>query len=201
MRVGLAVVLFLTVLYRNSGDALHRLAHRGRIEPTDDTEVHQASIMLKRTGLELATYERVGEVTIGSTDAGLLPYFSGVRHVDMAGLVTRFIAVHKDARVLADYFFEQHPDLIIVRTTNDGRLITYEHGVLGNYTLWSNNPGWNAYSEGGAVHAGPRFDLHFFFRRGSPHEPALRRILARVVDSDVIRVAASMGTQGDQSVH
>lgn len=194
LRLALGGLVFLVFFYQSPGEALERLAHRGRIEPSDDVSVHQTSSVLKQIGLRLAAYPAVRQVTVGSTDAGLLPYVSGVRHIDMAGLVTRFIAVHKDPVVLSNYFFSQHPDLIITRTTPDGNLITDEHGVLGDYTLWSRDHGWDAYTEVGAAHASPVYNLHFFLLRGSPHEAALRTLLTPVEDQDALPVQAALGS-------
>lgn len=196
VRLTVGTVLLVMVFYPNPGLALRRLAGQGGADVVTDREIHQASVVLKRIGTELATYPEIADVTIGGTDAGLLPYTSGARHVDMAGLVTRFIAVHKDVQVAADYFFDRKPDLIILRAAIGGDLINYEHGTLGDYPRWAHHPGWNSYHDVAGVHAGPRFDLYFFLRRDGRHEQALERIIReRLSDAGISELTTTMGTQ------
>ena len=193
IRLSLGVLLFLIVFYPNPGLALRRVAG-GMQGEVASREVHQASLMLRHVGTELAQYPLISQVTIGSTDAGLLPYISGARHVDMAGLTTRFIAEHKDVKVASDYFFAQKPDLVIVRARIGGQLVDYEHGVLGDYPKWAHNPGWNDYKLGGAVHNGPRHDLYFFLRKQSEHEQALEKIIQKVADPDIGPLQTRLGS-------
>jgi arabinofuranosyltransferase len=196
VRLALGLSLFVVVFYANPGQALRRVAGGPTNEQVTDREVHQASVVLRRVGTALATYGQISDVTIGSTDAGLLPYFSGARHVDMAGLATRFIAEHRDVTVAANYFFGQQPDLIIVRAKIGGALVDYEHGVLGDYPRWSHNPGWNAYASAGAVHNGPRHDLYFYLRRDSRHFPALEQLIHdSIADPGIAPLQAVLGAR------
>jgi arabinofuranosyltransferase len=189
------VLLFLLVFYANPGAALHRVTAGDSDDPVKGREIYQASVVLERVGLDLATLPGITDVTIGSTDAGLLPYFSGARHVDMAGLVTRFLASHKDVQECADYFFAQKPDLIIVRTRINGDLIAYEHGVLGDYPKWAHHAGWNAYTYEGGLMNGPRHNLHFFVRRDGMHVQALRRFVHdKIAEPDVTPPSVVLGT-------
>ncbi len=198
LRLAVVPLFFMVAVYRDPSAALRRLTGSAHEEAKQvaEREIHQASLVLLRMGEELAKYPKITEVTVGSTDAGLLPFLSRVRHVDMAGLNTRFIAEHKDPKVLADYFFSQHPDLVIVRARIGGALVTYEHGVLGDYTRWNTNPGWDAYDRHGGIHNGPRHDLHFYVRRDGPHAAALIRLISeRLTDADVGPILATMGTR------
>jgi len=196
VRLAVGIVLLVMVFYPNPGLALRRLAGEGGADAVMDREIHQASVVLKRIGTELATYPAIANVTIGGTDAGLLPYTSGARHVDMAGLTTRFIAEHKDVQVAADYFFAQKPDLIVLRAEIGGALINYEHGTLGDYPRWAHHPGWNDYQNVAGLHAGPRFDLYFFLRRDARHQQALERIIReRLSDPGISELRTTMGTQ------
>jgi hypothetical protein len=186
----------MIVFYPNPGAALRRIGGGARRDAVTQREIHQASVVLMRVGTELATYKDIADVTIGSTDAGILPYTSGARHVDMAGLTTRFIAEHKDVKVAADYFFSQKPDLIIVRAKIGGDLIDYEHGTLGNYPRWAGNAGWNSYEYIAGVHNGPRHDLYFFLRRDGRHEPALERLIREhLSDEGISPLTSVMGTK------
>ncbi|HVZ33626.1 MAG TPA: glycosyltransferase family 39 protein [Polyangiaceae bacterium] len=192
IRFGLGLLVYMLVFYGNPGEALRRAAH-WRQRETDDMQT--VSALLTHIGIELGKYPKVADVTLGNTDAGLIPYFSGARQLDMAGLVTRFIATHKDVNVSADYFFSQHPDLVIVRTEASGKLINYEHGVLGDYTRWAHHPAWNDYVEEGAANAGPRFALHFFIRQHGPHAADLEEIVRlRLAQEGVPKVDTVMGT-------
>ena len=195
VRLVVGAILFMIVFYPNPGGALRRVAGGARPDAVTDREIHRASTVLRRLGTELATYGEIASVTIGSTDAGLLPYTSGARHIDMAGLTTRFIAEHKDVQVAADYFFSQKPDLIILRAKIGGALIDYEHGTLGDYPRWAHHPGWNSYRFVAGAHAGPRFDLYFFLRRDGRHEPALERLIRqRLSDAGISELTTVMGT-------
>jgi arabinofuranosyltransferase len=196
VRLALGVLLFLVLAYPNPGMALRKVASGPQEERLAAREVHQASVVLERVGRDLATYERITEVTIGSTDAGLLPYFSGARHVDMAGLTTRAIAERKDVQAAADFFFAQRPDLVIVRARIGGGLVDYEHGVLGNYPRWAHHPGWDDYRSVAAVHNGPRHDLHFYIRVDAPHGPALERLLReKVAEPGIGPLEVTLGTK------
>jgi hypothetical protein len=195
VRVAMGVMLFMLVFFQYPSGALSRAAGRGGADgPAEARGINQVSHVLKRIGTELGTYPRIREVTIGSTDAGLVPFFSGARHVDMAGLNTRFIAVHRDVTVAADYFFAQRPDVIIVRAKVGGVLIDYEHGVLGNYPRWAHHAGWDDYTCEGAIHTGPDYDLYFFLRRGDPYREGLQTIVRRLSDPDISPLQTSMGT-------
>jgi hypothetical protein len=194
VRLSLVPVLFTLVFFRDPSSAVRHAAGGFDASAVAEREVHQATSVLGRVGKQLAAYPRISDVTVGSTDAGLMFYESRAKHVDMAGLCTRFIAEHKDARVLADYFFEQKPDLVIVRARIGGLLVTYEHGVLGDYSRWNQHSGWDGYRYVGGVHNGPNHDLLFYLRRSSPHEAGLQTVLAQVQDADVKPMVEPFGT-------
>ncbi|RKX31988.1 MAG: hypothetical protein DRP22_02945 [Verrucomicrobia bacterium] len=50
-------------------------------------------------------------LTVASSDAGAVPYYSGWRHIDMVGLNNRFIAKHHSAT--AEYLERQNPQLLV----------------------------------------------------------------------------------------
>lgn len=194
LQVVVSPLVFSLVFFRDPSAAMRHALGGFDASVVAEREVHQATTVLARVGSQLAHYARIQDVTVGSTDAGIMFYNSGAKHVDMAGLCTRFIAEHKDAKVIADYFFAQEPDLVIVRDRIGGLLVTYEHGVLGDYSRWNHHPGWNEYDYVGGVHNGPNHDLLFYLRRRSPHRAELAEVLRPIQDADVKPMLEPFGT-------
>jgi arabinofuranosyltransferase len=151
--------------------------------------------VLGRIAHKLQAFDGIEKITIASQDAGLIPYFTRVRHIDTAGLNDRYIARERDPRKLSDYVFHQHPDLIIFRSRKDGTLLTYAHGPLGDQTKWSDNPGWDEYEYVGTVDQPEIHDLQFFVRRDSPVAFALARyIKTNVAEHVEDRSPVKLGT-------
>ena len=116
-------------------------------------------------GLALSKYEHIESTRIAFGDAGVIPYFSGALHLDVAGLNDKFIARERNLGKLTDYIFNQKPDLILHPANKDYSWIKYGHGSLGNIAEWNNDPRWDQYSYVGTIKTAENiYDIHFFLR-------------------------------------
>jgi hypothetical protein len=114
------------------------------------------------------------------------------------GLNDRVIARERDLGRLTAYFFGRKPAIIFQRARQDGTLITYGHGPLGNTALWAAHPGWDDYVYAGSIDdVDPsRHEMHLFLRKDAPDAAALLSFLrARVVDRVHERPPIALGTR------
>lgn len=195
-----AVLVFaLAVPPRETMAAILRAA-RGRVDFAAgvSTEGHPHGYHLQRKARTLAQYPGIGGVLIASVDAGVIAFDSGARHLDTVGLNDRVIARERDLARLTAYFFGQKPTIVFQRARQDGTLITYGHGPLGNTAQWAAHPGWNDYVYAGSIDdVDPsRHEMHLFLRKDAPDAPALLQFLrGRVVDRVHERPPIALGTR------
>ena len=132
-----------------------------------DRESRGHSWSMRQKSKLLGEFPGIESVTMASVDAGVLAYDSRVIHVDTVGLNDRFIARHEDIDELTGYLFGRKPDLILQRARIDGTLVTYGHGILGDTSAWSTNPGWDDYVYAGSItDVEPwRHEMHVYVRR------------------------------------
>ena len=138
---------------------------------------------LLEAGRALGAYPRMRDLTLASADPGVLPFASGVRHVDLSGSNDAVLAHERDVTDAARYVFGRRPDVFVQREHADGSLLTDGPGVLGDHARWAEHGGWDDYDYvGSVVDVKPwRDELNVFVRKGAPPDVAafLRR---QVVD-------------------
>jgi hypothetical protein len=54
------------------------------------------------------------EITIATPDAGILPYYSGLRHIDPVGLNTNEIAHSRSASEIIRFILHSKPEIIVI---------------------------------------------------------------------------------------
>jgi hypothetical protein len=115
--------------------------------------------------LKLTQYPHIRNVLIAFSDAGVIPYVTQAPFLDVVGLNDLTISREKDLRKLVDYFFMRKPVLVIHPANRNHTWISYDHGPLGNYTLWSADPRWDGYAYAGTVTTSGEYDMHLLLRK------------------------------------
>jgi|GEM_PF-1246338 len=125
-------------------------------------------------------------ITLASADAGILPYYSGLRHLDLVGLNTNEIAHARNASEVVRFVARSHPDMIFLqldpigtRLPNSVRLstardscrhmIVWGHGLIGPaFPMLVAQPEFGSYR---AIATVPQvvYDLDIFVDTLSPH--------------------------------
>ncbi len=146
------------------------------------------------TYLEVATMLRAipqhDSITLAWADAGELPYYSELRHIDPVGLNTNEIAHAKYVQQVIDFIVEKKPDLIILplipRTnTQDTCQSIFEegHGLIGSqYSLLAQSPEFRNYVPIALVPY--LYELEFFVDTRSPHYSDIARAFQERIATD-----------------
>ncbi|PJF32267.1 MAG: hypothetical protein CUN51_01165 [Candidatus Thermofonsia Clade 1 bacterium] len=90
----------------------------------------------RRMGMALARLPSASQITVAYNDAGILPFVSGVRHMDTVGLNENRIAREGKERGwlwIIGYVLGSRPDLIGFYTFPDGTVYNFGHGLIGGY--------------------------------------------------------------------
>jgi hypothetical protein len=132
---------------------------------------------------KMARFPGIRQMTIAFADAGVIPYFTEARVIDVVGLNDRFIARERRLPQLVDSVFKRRPDLFILPAgVNGGLWIEFGHGPLGNYRQWTHDRRWDKYTYAGTATTNI-YDLHFFVRNDYARQRELREFLvSHVVD-------------------
>jgi hypothetical protein len=152
-----------------------------RFEP--DNLMYKEYIFARR----LAEYPGIRETKIACGDAGVMPYFTGAKHLDTVGLNNRFFATHQDPGELIDRFFQEQPDLAFISTTwnKKGEMIVFPrgHGPLGGLKkiIWAADPRWSGYAYAGTVKTN-YYDLNVFVRKSYPRSTELVSFIQNISD-------------------
>lgn len=161
--VMMAAFVFLTTPNVWSSYVKVRQAIRGADFSGDKNELMQKEYLVART---LSEYAHVSEVRIAFSDAGVIPYFTGAPTLDVVGLNDAFIARERNLGKLVDYFFSCKPTLVLHPSNKDCTWIAYDHGPLGNYPQWSNDPRWDNYAYVGTIKtSGRMYDVQMLLRK------------------------------------
>ena len=133
----------------------------------DDRHADKRELMQKeyRVAQTLSRYEHIRDILIAFSDAGVIPYFTQARFLDVVGLNDRTISRERDLPTLVNYFFARRPTLVIHPANKDFTWIAYDHGPMGNYPLWSADPRWDNYAYAGTIVTSSEYDMHLFVRR------------------------------------
>ncbi len=179
LRVGLVLACVLLLFSPRPLVLVSRLtrAAKGISRHADPAALMQREAALGRA---LARYPGIRELRIAVGDAGVIPYLSGAKHLDVVGLNDPVIARGGDLARLTEHFFEMRPDLVLHPANKNHTWIRYGHGALGDYAAWSRDPRWDDYAYVGTVKtSGAIYDLHLLVRRDRPDFDALTRFLRR----------------------
>lgn len=149
-----------------------------------------------RVARALSAYPHIQDVCIAIGDAGVIPYYTGARHLDPVGLTDAFIARETDLDTLVDYFFDTSPDLVFWPAEKSHSWIAYGHGPMGDLTLYNTRPEWDRFTYVGTVTtAGTMYDLHLFLRNEFDEFPGLERFLTHhVVDGRYVPFPIPIGS-------
>jgi hypothetical protein len=194
--VALAGTLLIYAAPRDVLSATVEVAH-GRERSDDSENLFQKEYAIART---LSEFGDIRQTTIAFADAGVIPYFSEARSLDIAGLNDSFIARERDTEKLVDYVFGQKPTLIIQPSTPELEWMNSGHGPLGDYTKWAGDPRWDGYSYAGTSTTSLYY-LHFFVRRDYKGFDELTafiksKVADRVYDPLPIEVGSHTGLRG-----
>ncbi len=140
----------------------------------------------RRMGLALAQLPNVSQITVAYGDAGIVPFISGVRHMDIVGLNENRIAREGKERGwlwIVGYVLGSRPDVIGFYTFPDGVVFNLGHGLMGGYysVLASAEDFLNNYTYAGGFDAG---DVHvqWYVYNGSPHREAIWQAVQAAAD-------------------
>ncbi len=87
-----------------------------------------------KIGKQLSTFPYVDDIYFAYGDAGSIPYYSGVKFLDLVGINNNNIArygKHKGYKWILDYVLNEEPDIIGFYTTLDGKIYNGGHGWIG----------------------------------------------------------------------
>jgi hypothetical protein len=74
----------------------------------------QTNDKYKRIAALLQSIPGHDSITVASSDAGVIPYYAGVRHLDLAGLNTTAIARAENISNVLKIVKDQHPEIILI---------------------------------------------------------------------------------------
>lgn len=140
----------------------------------------------KRIGNALAALPDRGQITVAYHDAGILPFYSGVRHLDTVGLNGNEIAREGRSRGwlwVVGYVLGTRPDVIGFYTFPDGTVYNYGHGVMGGYySVLADSGDFKAnYTFVGAFD-GEWVHLQWFVWNDSPRRSEIERVFGESAD-------------------
>ncbi len=131
----------------------------------------------RRMGVALAQLPNPEQITVAYNDAGILPFVSGVRHMDTVGLNENRIAREGKERGwlwIVGYVLGSRPDLIGFYTFPDGTVFNFGHGLIGGYySVLASAPDFlDNYTYAGGFDAE---DVHiqWYVYNGSPQREAI----------------------------
>jgi arabinofuranosyltransferase len=115
------------------------------------------------------------EITFAWSDAGILPYFSGMQHIDMVGLNTTMIARAHTTEEAVRIIAQSRPDMIMIPLRADsileGRRQIFQggHGLIGNgFGMLLAQPELSSYQSIATLPVAI-YDLDLFADTTSPH--------------------------------
>jgi arabinofuranosyltransferase len=176
--VGLAVLILVPLLLSD--------VQRGYLMLLSDSR-QDTGVVSKRLDVAhaLSEYPGIRDVTIALHDAGVVPYVTGSRVVDMVGLNNSYIARERDYDNLVRYLFDRDITLMFHGTMQDFTPITWGHGMLGKMDRWVQNPHarWQDFEYVGTVIMPAGHDFQLLLSRDYPHFEVLKSFLQeRVID-------------------
>lgn len=125
----------------------------------------------------LAGYTEIRDVTIAWGNAGVIPWITDAKFLDMVGLNDSFLARNRSLPALVDYFFSRRADLVILPTDGNGDWFG-GHSYLGSQLPeWDHDPRWDGYRFIGTLRTARGRDHHYYLRTDSAHARALERLL------------------------
>src|SRR5205823_3676095 len=95
---------------------------------TQDTTYNDTYVRLAAIFRAIPHHE---EITFASPDAGILPYYSGMKHLDVVGLNDNTIAHAKSASEVISIILHDRPDLIFIPVDSSGKPFEGGHGFIG----------------------------------------------------------------------
>jgi hypothetical protein len=144
------------------------------------------NIQYRRTGEAIARIPGHERMLIASSDAGVLPFYSGTQHLDLVGLNTTEIArAHSRDQVLGR-IAAAHPAVILVPLYNRSRdtcqlIFRNGHGIIGgSYVEMIRAPWFATYRSVGGLDIG-YYTVEFFTDTTSPFYSVLRDDLRDVL--------------------
>ena len=149
-----------------------------------------------RIALQLSTFPGIENLRIAFSDSGVIPYYTGSIWLDVTGLNDSTIARTRNREQLLNYFFGFQADLVIHPSNKGFNWISWDHGPLGDYTSWSNDPRWDEYLYVGTSKTyEPMYDLQYFVRKSSPYYKSLKDFLeTKIVDGWYKPLPYNIGT-------
>jgi len=140
----------------------------------------------QRLGEAIAQLPNTAQITVAYNDAGILPFVSGVRHLDTVGLNENRIAREGKERGwlwIVGYVLGSRPDLIGFYTFPDGTVYNFGHGLIGGYysVLASAQDFLENYTYAGGFDA-DWIHTQWYVYNQSPHRDALWQAVQSVAD-------------------
>lgn len=195
LKSALACVLVVGVFNWKAPSALY--ATLARTAEVASAEQNRYGLMQreKQAGQDLARYPGIAGIRLAFGDAGVIPYYSGALHLDVVGLNDRVIAREKDRRKLVEYFFKQHPDLVLHPADLAGPWFSKGDGPLGDYGRWADDPRWDRYAYVGTITTSGPYHLHLLLRRDMPgFIPFAAYLQSQVADGFYSELPLPLGT-------
>lgn len=154
---------------------------------TDNYEKPVNSLIKKRYKIAnvLNSYYDTKNISIAYADAGVIPYYTNAKFIDVAGLNDNYIARETDLNKLVNYFFSKNPTVIIHPGLHDYKWLNFGDGHMGDYTKWSSDPRWNNYRYTGTINAADAYDLYFFVRKDYEHFDDLSNLIMHSIADTV----------------
>ncbi|MDW8298294.1 MAG: hypothetical protein RML95_03050 [Anaerolineae bacterium] len=140
----------------------------------------------RRMGMALAQLPNASQITVAYNDAGILPFVSGVRHMDTVGLNENRIAREGKERGwlwIIGYVLGSRPDLIGFYTYPDGTVFNFGHGLIGGYysVLASARDFLENYTYAGGFDA-EWVHIQWYVYNQSPHREAILQAVQAIAD-------------------
>lgn len=153
-RIASTLGLFM-VLILASGTGIERIGFDFSVTRYLNAQAEMQSQLQSNRQLEIARtmaeFPQIKNVKVAYGDAGLIPYLSEAKWLDPVGLNDSFLAKSTSLGESVDYFFEQSPDVVFLPMERGASLITYGHGILGNYQAWASDSRWDGFEYVGTI--------------------------------------------------
>lgn len=152
-------------------------------EPKSAGQLFYANL---RMGMALGQLPDAAKITVAYGDAGILPFVSGVRHMDIVGLNENRIAREGKERGwlwIVGYVLGSRPDVIGFYTYPDGIVFNLGHGLMGGYySVLASAPDFlNNYTYAGGFDAGSVHTQWFVYNQ-SPYRDAIWQAVQAAAD-------------------
>lgn len=140
-----------------------------------------------QTAVAVATIPDIQNALVAYGDAGALPYYAGVRFLDVVGLNDNTIAREANRRGagwVIEYILGRAPDMIGFYSSPDGQIFNEAHGVIGAaYSELYRHPQFqDNYTFVGGLTYNDFTVNNWFVRRDSAYAAALREAIRSVAD-------------------